>query len=406
MTIGQRITELRKAQGLSQEALGCELGLSRQAVSRWEADASLPEIDNLVALAKLFHVSVGYLLGVEALEDEASPAEQTAMEAAQTQKLEEYLSALTKSHRVSKWLRAGACVVLVAIIIGGGCLLNSYRQRLNSLNSTISGLEDQLAILQSGLGTLSDSISEQVEEAINQQYGITAGYDVALMSVDCIAGTAEISVTAVLRTPVDSAEDITLVANLSEGESCYGTDATWNDDTNQYAATLTVPLVDGAEYYLITPEGTVQLSDCGRCDALAAIVELDQTTLASITGDNSGQTDLTLYFSAEVFVEDTGNAEPTAVCEILVNGETVQTLTMTPESEVFSDGVWYDNEYNLNFRLSELLSPAEGDEVTFSYTLTVPDGRTGTGYFDLGAVWTENGWTVFSVDEDTGERLD
>ena len=65
MTIGQRIAQKRKEQGLSQEALGERLGVSRQSIYKWESDAALPEIDKLVALAKLFGVTVGWLLGVE-----------------------------------------------------------------------------------------------------------------------------------------------------------------------------------------------------------------------------------------------------------------------------------------------------------------------------------------------------
>ena len=65
MTIGQRIAQKRKEQGLSQEALGDRLGLSRQAIYKWESDAALPEIEKLVALSRLFGVSVGWLLGVE-----------------------------------------------------------------------------------------------------------------------------------------------------------------------------------------------------------------------------------------------------------------------------------------------------------------------------------------------------
>ena len=51
MTLGQRIAEQRKKLGLSQEALGERLGLSRQAVSKWEADAAVPEVDKLIALS-------------------------------------------------------------------------------------------------------------------------------------------------------------------------------------------------------------------------------------------------------------------------------------------------------------------------------------------------------------------
>mgnify|MGYP002529984455 CR=1 FL=1 len=44
-TLGRRIQEARKAAGLSQESLGERLGVSRQAVSKWEADAAVPELE-------------------------------------------------------------------------------------------------------------------------------------------------------------------------------------------------------------------------------------------------------------------------------------------------------------------------------------------------------------------------
>ena len=65
MTIGQRIAERRKLLGISQESLGEQMGVSRQAISKWEADAAIPEIDKLIALSKLFGVSVGWLPGTE-----------------------------------------------------------------------------------------------------------------------------------------------------------------------------------------------------------------------------------------------------------------------------------------------------------------------------------------------------
>ena len=70
MTLGQRIAECRKKKGLSQEGLGEKLGVSRQAISKWEADGAVPEVDKLIGMSKLFGVSVGWLLGIEA---EAAP---------------------------------------------------------------------------------------------------------------------------------------------------------------------------------------------------------------------------------------------------------------------------------------------------------------------------------------------
>ena len=62
MTLGQRIQDFRKGMGLSQEALGEALGVSRQAVSKWERTEASPDTDNLIALAGLYGVSLDSLV--------------------------------------------------------------------------------------------------------------------------------------------------------------------------------------------------------------------------------------------------------------------------------------------------------------------------------------------------------
>ena len=61
MTTGQRINKCRKAKKLSQEYIALMLGVTRQAVSKWENDLSIPDTENYINLAKLFGVSVEYL---------------------------------------------------------------------------------------------------------------------------------------------------------------------------------------------------------------------------------------------------------------------------------------------------------------------------------------------------------
>ena len=61
MTLGQRIAQDRKAAGLSQETLGERVGVSRQAVSKWETNAAAPDMENLIALARIFGVSLAEL---------------------------------------------------------------------------------------------------------------------------------------------------------------------------------------------------------------------------------------------------------------------------------------------------------------------------------------------------------
>lgn len=80
MTTGEKIAALRREHKLSQEALGEKLGLSRQAVSKWEADQAVPTMDNLMELSRLFGVPVDTLLRPDA-PFPAPPAEENSTDA-------------------------------------------------------------------------------------------------------------------------------------------------------------------------------------------------------------------------------------------------------------------------------------------------------------------------------------
>jgi len=62
MTFGEKLQGLRQRAGMSQDALAEKLDVSRQAVSRWERDETMPETEKVVALAELFGVTTDYLL--------------------------------------------------------------------------------------------------------------------------------------------------------------------------------------------------------------------------------------------------------------------------------------------------------------------------------------------------------
>lgn len=62
MTLGEKVAGLRTQRGMSQGALAEELEVSRQSVSKWETDASVPELDKLVKLSRLFEVSLDELV--------------------------------------------------------------------------------------------------------------------------------------------------------------------------------------------------------------------------------------------------------------------------------------------------------------------------------------------------------
>ena len=79
MTIGERLTNERKKLGLTQEDLGAKLNISRQAISKWESDISLPDAANLIKLSSLFSCSIDYILnGTEREEEKKTGTENGA----------------------------------------------------------------------------------------------------------------------------------------------------------------------------------------------------------------------------------------------------------------------------------------------------------------------------------------
>lgn len=75
MTFAEKLARLRKREGLSQEELAGKLGVSRQAISRWEMGTAMPDSPNLLKLSRLFRVSADYLLYDEYEEDLRAAAE-------------------------------------------------------------------------------------------------------------------------------------------------------------------------------------------------------------------------------------------------------------------------------------------------------------------------------------------
>ena len=66
MNMADRIQYLRKSKGLSQEELADKVGVSRQAVSKWESEQSAPDLEKIIIMSELFEVTTDYILkGIE-----------------------------------------------------------------------------------------------------------------------------------------------------------------------------------------------------------------------------------------------------------------------------------------------------------------------------------------------------
>lgn len=68
MTFSEKLKSIRKKAGMSQEKLAEKIGVSRQAITKWETDSGIPDIDNMMALSALFNISLDELLSNEKTE--------------------------------------------------------------------------------------------------------------------------------------------------------------------------------------------------------------------------------------------------------------------------------------------------------------------------------------------------
>ena len=57
MEIGNKINQLRKLSGMTQEQLAEKLNVSRQTISKWESDSTSPDLESIVKISRIFHVS-------------------------------------------------------------------------------------------------------------------------------------------------------------------------------------------------------------------------------------------------------------------------------------------------------------------------------------------------------------
>ena len=156
MTLGQNLQTARKAKGLSQETLAEQIGVSRQALGKWEKDTALPGLDNLQAAAQVLGVSVDTLLGTEA----ASPAPAVTLDA-----MRDLLAARDAEQRKHRrlWglLGAAAAVVVVLLLVVQNL---AYQRKMQSLTDSYAMLQSQLSSTTADLSTRMDELQDAVRQ--------------------------------------------------------------------------------------------------------------------------------------------------------------------------------------------------------------------------------------------------
>lgn len=161
LTLGQRIAAKRNELGLSQSALGEQLGVSRQSVFKWESDAAIPEIDKLIALSRLFGVSLDWLLGIGDVPRTGAP------ESPEQQVTEEEKQALDRFIRqkavLPRWMKMAAVAAVacaaVAMMISCISLYQSARAR-----EQIRHIQAQAEQLESYIQSMIPTTTKVVQE--------------------------------------------------------------------------------------------------------------------------------------------------------------------------------------------------------------------------------------------------
>ena len=253
MTIGQRIARKRKDLDLSQEALGERLGVSRQSVYKWEADSALPEIDKLVAMSRLFGVTVGWLLGVEeppADEGQADQAPEAGggngeLTEAQLKLVEEivdrYVAAQPKPEgpplrKKRRWLWCAAALALAVLV----CVFANLFSRLDKLRSQYNSLQNSVNSVQSSVNSQIGSITGRMEEVLKSQNALTADYGTEIVSADLAANTVTISAWA---TPRTYTEGMTALFQVDTGGGAVDYPAELGQG-QKFTGSVTCPLTD------------------------------------------------------------------------------------------------------------------------------------------------------------------
>ncbi len=138
MALGEKLTQARKAAGLTQADVAAKLNVSRQAVSRWESGQSKPSTEKLLALGELYGVSIDRLLNTENVD---KPVVETSPDLPEAEPLEPVISEKRHPRTLLKYAAAVFCGVIVTLFIV--CLLSKSGSIGKKRPKSIEGLKTE-----------------------------------------------------------------------------------------------------------------------------------------------------------------------------------------------------------------------------------------------------------------------
>lgn len=253
MTLGERIANLRKEKGLSQEALGELVGVTRQAVSKWEADKALPDVNNCVAMSRVFEVSLPRLLDLEEETEETEPADLNERQLKLVERMaEQYATAQRRIRRRWRW---PAILLACALLVGAAWLWEWF----DAMNRRVDYLSGEMAGMQ---GEIISGVGDEVRETMEEERSLITQYSAEVVAADVLEETVTFAVSVTLK---EGGAD-TAVSFVSRGGEFEIVPAEHQGGL-YYTAQVTCPIMDNPPIDLLVEHDGVSRSQTLATDS-------------------------------------------------------------------------------------------------------------------------------------------
>lgn len=173
MKLGQKIAGLRKKSSLSQEALAEKMNVSRQAVSKWESNQSIPDIEKIVDLSELFGVTTDYLLknGTPSFELPGKSSEEKiekALPAITDQEIDQYLEVAKKAAHFES-----LSIALFFLAIASFCLFSTLVFISHNIFGTVAYIAP-IIIIAIALGYFAKLMMHEFKSITQNKFALTS----------------------------------------------------------------------------------------------------------------------------------------------------------------------------------------------------------------------------------------
>lgn len=207
MSLGKRIQSYRKQKGLSQEQLASRLNISRQALSKWESDINVPNIDKIMDVAKALEITLNELLGLE----EDSNDEYAKLESILNQVV------LTQNNEIirnKKYLKMGLVIgtgifIILALVMWS--VLNDIKGIKSTIGNNNAGLSNQINIINNQLSSLENSLFDQLQEQLQAQGSLLSSFELQIEDIDFKTQTMKVKIDLVVKNYEDTSSVVVVL---------------------------------------------------------------------------------------------------------------------------------------------------------------------------------------------------